>query len=422
MTEMALQGRYREGDKSQFEKDIRLQGGALKTDEAWKQLSANDPTTVMSKFTAQWNSMLQALGAPLVEPAIQVLKSLTGAFTWVSQFANSHPDAIRRIAEALGVLAVALIGFGVGAIATAIVTIGTVPAVITAVVAALGALVAINWDKIKALFTGIGDAIEGLWNRLKGLFGGSGQPGWGSFDPTNYQGGARYTPASFTTGGTTYGGAPAGALRSGAPLVSGTAAASGPLTGNAARLMRDLVGKGWSPEAAAVMAGNVQMESGFNPSNNTGDGGTSWGLAQWHAERRNRLIAEARKAGVPWNNWDLQIALMDREWRERYGNAVGSHDFGMLSRLGRAYEGYSTNTFGARVGAAQRYLHQYLNGHQDTGAVPPPKTNGAEVTTIINLDGRTIAKSTAKHLHRMGNGPALGGRLPDYSGTRPLSV
>jgi Phage tail lysozyme len=37
-----------------------------------------------------------------------------------------------------------------------------------------------------------------------------------------------------------------------------------------------------------MMAGNVKAESNFNP-NEVGDHGTSFGLAQWHNDRRGNL-------------------------------------------------------------------------------------------------------------------------------------
>ena len=45
-----------------------------------------------------------------------------------------------------------------------------------------------------------------------------------------------------------------------------------------------------------------------------------------------------------------------------------------------------------------------------------------EVVGRINFDGREVAKNTAKHFVKMGQGPAMGPRLPDYSTTRPISA
>ena len=83
---------------------------------------------------------------------------------------------------------------------------------------------------------------------------------------------------------------------------------------------------------------------------------------------------------------------MDHEWRQRFGNALSSHNFAALAQLGRRYEGYSTNTFGARVGYAHRFLNQF---EHDGGspAIPPTGEHQVELHANLQMDGRTVAKS-----------------------------
>jgi len=204
----------------------------------------------------------------------------------------------------------------------------------------------------------------------KGVF--DGMRDWFDFQKVTAEGGSAGGPGGGLGVGRGSAGGPPGGAGIGAP--SGHGAGFGPggavdvpggLGGpgvggkaGAQRLMTDLINRGWSKEAAAVMAGNVQAESGFK-TGSVGDSGTSFGLAQWHADRARRLRSEARGAGKDWRDWDVQVGLIDKEWRERYGDAIHSHDFNRLARLGRRYEGYSTNTFGARVAAGQRYLRDY---------------------------------------------------------------
>jgi hypothetical protein len=54
-------------------------------------------------------------------------------------------------------------------------------------------------------------------------------------------------------------------------------------------------------------------------------------------------------------------------------------------------------------------------------SVPPAHGKQVHTHTTINFDGREVAKNTAKHFVKMGQGPAMGPRLPDYSATRPIS-
>ena len=54
---------------------------------------------------------------------------------------------------------------------------------------------------------------------------------------------------------------------------------------NAARTCYDLLCADWRPEQACGILGNIQHESGFDPGAR-GDGGSAYGLAQWHPDRQ----------------------------------------------------------------------------------------------------------------------------------------
>src|SRR5581483_10908211 len=66
------------------------------------------------------------------------------------------------------------------------------------------------------------------------------------------------------------------------------------------------VGKGYTPEQAAGIVGNLVHESGMNPSA-VGDAGTSGGLAQFHNERLTALKAYAASAGKPATDFQTQL-------------------------------------------------------------------------------------------------------------------
>ena len=53
----------------------------------------------------------------------------------------------------------------------------------------------------------------------------------------------------------------------------------------AARTCFDLLRADWTPEQACGILGNIQRESAFNPAA-SGDGGSAYGLAQWHPDRQ----------------------------------------------------------------------------------------------------------------------------------------
>lgn len=257
------------------------------------------------------------------------------------------------------------------------------------------------------------------------------------FSPTSYTGDRTSLPSLLHFA--SYAPSDIGGARARAPgiigAVGGIAIPSGPtpsgiirhVTGSKAagakRLMHDLMARGWSKEAAAVAAGNAAVESGFNTSNNTGDHGTSWGLMQWHLDRRRNMVAWAQAHGKKWNDWDSQVGFLDHEWRQRFGSAsVGSHDLNRLKWMGKRYEGYSTNSFATRNAYTDRFLRLPTAVGEAPTVHPPQQQHAADTSVNLHLDGRVIARSTMKHIAREGNKPARAGRMPDYTAARPINV
>lgn len=172
------------------------------------------------------NTQFKLLGQTLTEigvdigstmlPAMQsIVGTLKGASGAVSDFAKEHPELVRNVlgttgvviglTAALGVgrLAVGGIGYALGAIPPLVTAAGTaftwmagtaIPAVVTGIRAiglavaanpigalvtglvAGAALVAANWEKVTAVFRGVGDAIGGAWSKAKSFFGGGTGP------------------------------------------------------------------------------------------------------------------------------------------------------------------------------------------------------------------------------------------------------
>jgi len=444
-------------------------------DDQLKAANQHDVEQALNNLSASWKNLLYAVSQS--QPVIDFLNAFTDTLRSITESVRgANPDTIKAIGEGIGVLGTALIGGGAvallaalgpaGWLATGIIALGGAVVMysktgealsnlatgIKAVGVALGvgviaaglgaggwlavgiaaiagALELIPWQKVlDGLSSGLhklGDALSWLWDKVKNFFKNIPVPDYGPFgSPTNYTGGtggAYLQPAMFTTSsGTRAGISHIGRAAASSPI--GHAAASA-ITGpggstSAVRFMSDMINKyGWSPEAAAVMAGNVKVESNFNTSGR-GDHGTSFGLAQWHLGRNLAMRAWAAAHGLPWNSVEAQESFMDHEWRQRFGNALSSHNFAALAQLGRRYEGYSTNTFGARVGYAHRFLNQF---EHDGGspAIPPTAGQSVELHANITMDGRTVAKSVTKHIVKGGQLPSTGSRLPDYQGTRP---
>jgi LAS superfamily LD-carboxypeptidase LdcB len=74
-------------------------------------------------------------------------------------------------------------------------------------------------------------------------------------------------------------------------------------------VMAFLVGKGLSVAGAAGVAGNIKIESNFNPAA-VGDRGTSFGLAQWHKDRKDQLVAYAKSKDQHPGDAQLQLEYL----------------------------------------------------------------------------------------------------------------
>lgn len=80
----------------------------------------------------------------------------------------------------------------------------------------------------------------------------------------------------------------------------------------AATAHRFFVGKGYTPEQAAGIVGNLVHESGMDATA-AGDGGTSGGLAQFHNERLAALREYAKSVGKPATDFTTQLEFIDKE-------------------------------------------------------------------------------------------------------------
>ena len=77
-------------------------------------------------------------------------------------------------------------------------------------------------------------------------------------------------------------------------------------------IARFLMGLGYSKSNASGIAGNLYTESKFNPQA-IGDNGTSFGLAQWHKSRWERLKNWSRERGLNINSFETQLKYIDWE-------------------------------------------------------------------------------------------------------------
>jgi len=175
------------GFQDQIAKDLGLAGQTLGIDPAYQNLISKNPVGVELAYEQQKKAMLEAIGAPLMQAALPVMKAITSVFSSIGQLANAHPEAIQVIAAGIAGLAVALTGIGIVALAglAGVATVaGGVALAITAIAGSVTALVAINWDSITSMFNGIGSAISSfiaylakIYGQIGGLFSGGSSKG-----------------------------------------------------------------------------------------------------------------------------------------------------------------------------------------------------------------------------------------------------
>tara|TARA_B100000989_G_C19211222_1_gene331920 strand:+ start:36 stop:515 length:480 start_codon:yes stop_codon:yes gene_type:complete len=85
-------------------------------------------------------------------------------------------------------------------------------------------------------------------------------------------------------------------------------------------IARFLMSLGYSKANASGIAGNLFVESSYNPTA-IGDNGTSFGLAQWHKSRWERLKNWASTNKLNPNTFETQLLYIDWELNNRESKA-----------------------------------------------------------------------------------------------------
>ena len=80
---------------------------------------------------------------------------------------------------------------------------------------------------------------------------------------------------------------------------------------------------GYNRAAAMGVLANIRYESDYLPTC-VGDGGTSYGICQWHASRKSSLISYCNENGLDYTTLEAQLKFFKYEITTRYG---GVHAF-----------------------------------------------------------------------------------------------
>lgn len=92
---------------------------------------------------------------------------------------------------------------------------------------------------------------------------------------------------------------------------------------NAEKIWNFFKGKGLTPEETAIIMGNIEAESGYDPAaiESNGEG---HGLVQWSFGRKEALLNKAKELGVDWQDLGFQLDFM---WEELNGPEKKSFDY-----------------------------------------------------------------------------------------------
>jgi hypothetical protein len=166
------------GFQEQIAKEKNIAAQVHRLGPAYEAYTTTNPMGVQLAFKEQFESMLSAIGAPLMTAAMPVMKTLTSLFTSIGSISNANPQIIGDLGKTIAMLATtggfasvgALIGLLFGPPGAA------VGGLVGAMLGAVTGFAAVKWGEITQGFNTIKEAIEGFWKWLKDI--GKGMMGW----------------------------------------------------------------------------------------------------------------------------------------------------------------------------------------------------------------------------------------------------
>ena len=170
------------------------------------------------------------------------------------------------------------------------------------------------------------------------------------------------------------------------------------ISDNAQAIWTFFTGKGYSPAATAGIMGNLQQESGLDPTIKQHGGGVGRGLAQWTVseERFKGLEAHAKSKGKDWTDLQSQLEWIDMEMNgkdaatashlnKRFGGIEGfkkaTDTNWAVEAFEKSYERAGKPNYPARQKFAQNFYSKFANagtGYEIFGDKGPATATSAE--------------------------------------------
>ena len=352
------------GFRDQIAKDLGLAGQVKPLEQAYQDFTTRNPVGVKKAFSDQFESMLSAIGAPLMLAAMPVMKNLTSMFTSIGSLANSNPELI----QSLGKLFAQLGAIGIGAGAGSLIGLlfgppgAAVGGLVGALIASITALAALNWDTVSTGFNTIKDAITKFAEWLHGI-------GQMISDWITTLGGL-LKKASFGGGG----------LGGGGGLINASyGGQAGGGAYNVAKAYDLMKAQGATDEEARTFAALAQPESGGNPlahNANFRTGDNSYGL--WQINMLGAMGPQRRR----------QFGLSSNE--DLYDPATNARVALAMHRRAGGYRDWSTYNSGA--------YRKYMSTQPHAPSYKGQQTVQANIHNPVYLDGKMIASNSVTHI------------------------
>lgn len=158
------------------------------------------------------------------------------------------------------------------------------------------------------------------------------------------------------------------------------------------QIVQGLIQRGYSPHAAAALAGHMLQESGGNPAAVNRDEGAN-GLMQWRLDRWEGLQNFAKAQGKSPTDPEVQLDFVGKELagpEKKAGSAfLAAPDVASASAALKPYIRFGDDSAGARLNNATS-LYAKLNGGP-VGALAVDPTNPANPTQSVAAGGDPVS-------------------------------
>ena len=382
-------------------KDIGLAGMQHPVDQAYNDYITRNPEGVKKAFADQYESMMQAIGAPIMQAAIPVMKGVTELFTNIGAWSNAHPEGIKLAAQAMGAIGGAMIILGGAAVVGAAISMipgGAVIAAALGIGTIITTLAALNWDAVSGGLEWFGKAMATLgsigWDALvagvKSLGIGL---GWLKDKISELLG---YLGVGSASAAEANGHEPTSSVFGRMRHMSDNKSwltATGTNKEHLDYIRSGALARGIDPNVVSQLVANEGL------GHYTGDGGTSFGDFQLHkggglGDAYERLTGHSLNNTMDWKHqadWSL-------DWMAAHKTLKPWH--GWHGASGAGLSGSHP------VDASPRHRHV-------PGFVK--KDQHSSIENVIVLDGKEIARSTNRHIVQAATHPTT---APYHDGSR----